>query len=221
MSGNLESDGFSILCRAFSKEDCAELISQIATPTGTNQRGLLSNPAINDLARSVSVMRILGPHMDREPKPVRAIFFDKTPDRNWFVAWHQDVTLAVHARANLPGFGPWTEKDGIPHVHAPAEFLERMLTLRIHLDDADETNGGLRVIPGSHRNGKLNAAQIADLRASVPEHLCRVRAGDVLLMRPLLLHASRRSNLPAQRRILHIEYAACALPTPLEWHAGA
>jgi ectoine hydroxylase-related dioxygenase (phytanoyl-CoA dioxygenase family) len=153
--------------------------------------------------------------------PVRAIYFDKSAEANWLVPWHQDLTIAVRDAAEVPGFGPWSTKDGIPHVQPPAELLERMLTVRLHLDDADATNGALRVLPGSHRFGRLPPERIKELRGEQPEFLCASRAGDALLMRPLLLHASSRSTSPRHRRILHIEYAAFDLPKELRWHEAA
>ena len=221
MNHSLETDGFTIVANSIPQSVRDHLVVAIAAPAGDRQRGLLANPEIGQLARSPSLLNLLRPHLEDYPLPVRAIFFDKTSEKNWFVAWHQDVTLAVRERAEVPGFGPWTVKDGIPHVHAPAKILRQMLTVRIHLDDADETNGALCVIPGSHRHGKLSPAQIAHMHESAPTHLCRARAGDLLLMRPLLLHASHKSVSQAQRRVLHIEYAAFKLPAPLEWHDAA
>jgi ectoine hydroxylase-related dioxygenase (phytanoyl-CoA dioxygenase family) len=82
--------------------------------------------------------------------PVRAIFFDKSSGSNWLVPWHQDLTIAVASKCEAPGFGPWSVKDGIPHVQPPDELLKQMIALRLHLDDCDASNGALRVIPGSH-----------------------------------------------------------------------
>lgn len=106
-------------------------------------------------------------------------------------------------------------------MQPPVQLLEQMLTVRLHLDHADETNGALRVVPGSHRQGRLSQQQIESLRGQQPEHLCSAAAGDALLMRPLILHASRRVTSPRPRRILHIEYAGFELPGGLSWHEYA
>jgi hypothetical protein len=45
-----------------------------------------------------------------------------------------------------------------------------------------------------------------------------VPRGGVLLMRPLLLHASQKATRPARRRVIHLEYAACDLPSGLDWN---
>jgi ectoine hydroxylase-related dioxygenase (phytanoyl-CoA dioxygenase family) len=152
--------------------------------------------------------------------PVRGIFFDKSAEANWLVTWHQDLTLAVRERCEVPGFGPWSVKEGVPHVQPPAECLQQMITVRLHLDDADESNGALRVLPGSHAQGRLSPEGIGEWRERVPEVTCVVRAGGALLMRPLLLHASGRSVSERHRRVLHLEYAGFDLPAGLEWHEG-
>jgi ectoine hydroxylase-related dioxygenase (phytanoyl-CoA dioxygenase family) len=156
-----------------------------------------------------------------EPVPVRGLLFDKSADANWLVVWHQDLTLAVRERCEAPGFGPWSVKDGVPHVQAPAECLAQMVAVRLHLDDADEHNGALRVLAGSHRFGRLSPARIDELRRELREVVCTAAAGDALLMRPLLLHASSRSASERRRRVLHIEYAGFQLPAGLEWHEAA
>ncbi|MDB6072587.1 MAG: Phytanoyl-CoA dioxygenase, partial [Verrucomicrobiaceae bacterium] len=91
---------------------------------------------------------------------VRGILFDKTPDANWLVAWHQDLTVCVQERSEVEGHGPWSVKHGVPHVQPPVELLAEMVTLRLHLDLTHAGNGALRVIPRSHREGRLDAAQI-------------------------------------------------------------
>lgn len=55
-------------------------------------------------------------------RPVRAILFDKTPETNWSLAWHQDRTICVRQRVNVDGFGPWTVKGGMPHVAPPFDL---------------------------------------------------------------------------------------------------
>ena len=177
--------------------------------------------AVAAWASSQPLLNFVRPHVAREPFPVRAIYFDKSPESNWLVPWHQDLTLALRSRTEVPGFGPWSVKGDVPHVQPPTELLEQMLTVRLHLDDADETNGALRVLPGSHRLGRLSPAQVLEQRTRQADVLCTVAAGNALLMRPLLLHASGRSTSQRHRRVLHIEYAAFTLPYGLDWHEGA
>ena len=92
--------------------------------------------------------------------PVRALLFDKPPEANWKVPWHQDLSIAVRHKRDITGFGPWSNKAGVLHVQPRVNVLESMLTVRIHLDDCGKQNGALRVIPGSHTRGRLTDTEI-------------------------------------------------------------
>ena len=221
MIHEVEQHGFAVVPRVIEADEQRELLSALGPVSGAGRRGLLALPFVAGLARSPRLLDLIRPYLPSEPFPVRAIYFDKSSDTNWLVPWHQDLTLALRARAEVPGFGPWSTKDGIPHVQPPVELLQQMLTIRLHLDDADESNGALRVLPGSHRLGRLSSKHIRELRSRHSDFLCAVSAGDALLMRPLLLHASSRSASTRHRRVLHIEYAAFTLPAELEWNDAA
>src|SRR3954463_11351533 len=95
----------------------------------------------------------------------------------------------------------------VPFISHP----ENMLAARMHLDETDESKGALRVLPGSHRLGRLSQEQIEELRRKSEPIICRASAGDVLLIRPLLLHSSSRSATASHRRVIHIEYAGFQL----------
>jgi hypothetical protein len=217
----LENDGFELEPGLLDEKEIADLISELGPVSGAGERGLLRHTRVARLANSDAILSKIRPHLPIEPKPVRGIYFDKTPGTNWLVTWHQDLTLALREKQDVPGFGPWSTKEGIPHVQPPVAMLELMLTIRLHLDKTDESNGALRVLPGSHRFGRLDEDQIRDHRAKGDEHICAANAGDALLMRPLLLHASSRSIIQGHRRILHLEYAGFELPPDLEWSESA
>jgi hypothetical protein len=217
----VDLDGFAIVPKVLTSAEQSRLIETLGPVDGAGRRGLLAQPLVAELARSERLLEIVRPHLPIDPLPIRAIYFDKSPDANWLVPWHQDLTIAVQTRADVPGFGPWSEKNGNPHVQPPAELLEQMLSVRLHLDAADESNGALRVIPRSHRFGRLSVERIPAIRRQLPEVVCTSSAGDALLMRPLLLHASSRSTSARHRRILHIEYAGFPLPRELAWQEAA
>jgi hypothetical protein len=221
MSGTLERDGFAIVRGVLVPSRRDELLRALGEPAGAGRRGLLRVPAVRTLADSATLRDLVVPALSAAARPVRAILFDKSPAANWLVPWHQDVTLAVRERREVAGYGPWSVKDGIPHVQPPAALLARMLAVRLHLDDCDAGAGALRVLPGSHLHGRLDAEQIGRLRAATPEVVCEAAAGDALLMRPLLLHASGKSTADRHRRVLHIEYLAADLPGGLTPHDGA
>jgi ectoine hydroxylase-related dioxygenase (phytanoyl-CoA dioxygenase family) len=146
---------------------------------------------------------------------VKSIYFDKPEKSNWFVAWHQDLTISVDKKVSLPGYGPWTVKFNQFAVQPPLDILQDNFTVRIHLDDTDENNGALRVIPGSHLKGVL-IVHDTDWKDK-PETICDVEEGGIMIMRPLLMHASNRSIANKKRRVIHIEFSKANLPKEIQW----
>lgn len=225
----LGSDGFALVPGAIGSAEVARLLGALDAAEagdGVRRRGsvyAIRNlmevvPEVRELAGSAPVRALVEPVLGRGAFPVRAILFDKTPDANWKVTWHQDLSIAVREARDVEGFGPWSEKAGVPHVQPPAGVLERMLTVRIHLDPCGADNGPVNVLPGSHREGRLDANAIERWRAGAAPVATCTGAGGALVMRPLLLHASSPATVPGHRRVIHIEYAADALPGGLEWH---
>ncbi|MCP4498603.1 MAG: phytanoyl-CoA dioxygenase family protein [Deltaproteobacteria bacterium] len=121
-------------------------------------------------------------------------FFDKRDDGNWRVPWLQDLSIALKERHDVDGFSGWSQKNGTPHAQPPASARRQMLTLRIHLDDCGEENGALRVLPGTHLDGRLSAADIQKKKQEIGEHMCTSPRGGMLWMNPMLLHASSSLN---------------------------
>jgi ectoine hydroxylase-related dioxygenase (phytanoyl-CoA dioxygenase family) len=175
-------------------------------------------PAAASLVRRTEVRGLMEEVLGPGAFVVRALLFDKVPGANWKVPWHQDMTIAVDRRRDVAGFGPWSEKAGIAHVQPPTDLLERMISLRIHLDGSGPGNGPLRVFPGSHRCGRLAPPAIEEWRAREAEVILSADRGGVIAMRPLLLHASSASERPGHRRVIHLECAAESLHGGLEWH---
>jgi ectoine hydroxylase-related dioxygenase (phytanoyl-CoA dioxygenase family) len=198
--------------------DAAAQVFAAGTERSAGVRRLVTrHAAFERLARDARVLGLVEPVLGREAFAVRSILFDKSPSRNWDVVWHQDTTIAVSERRDVPGFGPWSIKDGVVHVQPPAAVLEGMLTVRIHLDDCGPENGALQVVPGSHRSGIITDRCIDPVACEAASVTCAVRAGDAVLMRPLILHASKKAAAPTHRRVVHLEFAATDLPGGLRW----
>ncbi|MGI4761329.1 MAG: phytanoyl-CoA dioxygenase family protein [Janthinobacterium lividum] len=179
-------------------------------------RNLLGEiPALGPLLATPALRNVLGELFPAGCHLTKAIYFDKPAGSNWLVAWHQDLMINVAERAEAPGFGPWTAKAGWVAVQPPVAVLENTVTIRVHLDDCDATNGALKVVPGSHRGGVVPAETITGHTAGAT--VCAVPAGGAMLMKPLLLHASNRSTGARPRRVMHLEFSAEELPAGLAW----
>lgn len=175
-------------------------------------------PEVRELHAHSNVARLVSAALGSQALLVRGLFFDKTASSNWGIFWHQDLSIAVRRRMPINGFSPWSVKAGIPHVQPPPEILDRMLTVRLHLDDCSKACGALRVIPGSHRSAKLSLTETEDLQRSGRPVTCEVASGGALVMKPLLLHSSQKATRDSRRRVLHLEFSAAPLPKPLEWY---
>lgn len=150
-------------------------------------------------------------------RPVRAILFDKSEAANWALGWHQDRTIAVKARAKVPGYGPWSVKAGLTHVEPPFALIEAVRTIRIHLDPVDDTNAPLLIAPGSHRLGRIPERDVEAAVARCGTTQCLAERGDIWLYATPILHASAAATAPTRRRVLQVDYSAEKLPPPLEW----
>lgn len=149
--------------------------------------------------------------------PFRATIFDKSAVANWLVVWHQDTALPLRSRMEVNGWGPWSVKDGIHYAHAPTATLKRVVSLRVSLDDSGLANGPLRVLPGTHTQGVLNDENVHEIAACARPVDCVAPRGAVVIMRPLIIHASSKSHSAKPRRVLHIEYAASeSIAEPLQ-----
>ena len=221
----LDRDGFAVVPAALPADlldhlaaSVEPLLAELTRIQGGVRDVLARVPVVRELAASDALRKWVEPVLGPDCVAVNALLFDKADGRNWKVPYHQDVTLRFRRRVELPGFGPWWEKGGVPHTWPPAAVLERLLAVRVHLDDCGPDNGPLRVLPGSHRSGVLSSEEIEGWKARAAEEVGCARRGDVLVMRPLLLHASSAASRPQRRRVIHVEYAAPDLPGGLEWY---
>ena len=122
---------------------------------------------------------------------------------------------ASKQKKELKNFKLWTNKQNQFAVQPPIEFLENICTIRIHLDDTDENNGALKVIPKSNNKGIYRPENIDwDIEK---ESNCNVKKGGVMLMKPLLLHSSGRTINKQKRRVIHIEFSNLELPGEINW----
>ena len=219
---NFEQDGVEIWKALFSGEIIEFVKSDIDLESAKLQKYGVRNlekrfDSISTLANSDKLLSIAASLLKGRVSLVRALFFDKTPGKNWFVTWHQDKTVTLNKQMNMAGWGPWSIKDGVHHVQPPLSVLNKMITFRLHIDPAGEENGCLKVIPGSHEYGILKQTEIAAIVNSGIAAPCVVEAGDAVIMRPHILHSSSKAKRPNHRRVVHLEYSSYELPDGTNW----
>lgn len=172
-------------------------------------------PAVCPLIFNDKLMGVIDQYFGGGYFVTKSIYFDKPGQSNWFVAYHQDLTISVDKKTNIDGYGPWTVKQNQFAVQPPLDILLRNFTIRIHLDDTTCDNGALKVIPYSNKKG-IYRPETIDWAAEA-EYICEVSTGGIMLMSPLLLHASNRTTNQKKRRVIHIEFSNAQLPGPLQW----
>jgi hypothetical protein len=213
---SLEVHGFSHVPSSIPRETLEVLRNTLFEEVIAGERCLLDHPAVREIAIKLKRELIESGHLPSTAVAIQAIAFDKTPATNWKVAWHQDLMFPFAKCVISDGFEIPSIKQGIDYARPPAGILGELLAARLHLDDCDSTNGPLRVSPGTHRLGILGTSDIPAQLADHGEITCVAKIGEVLLMRPLILHASSQATEPKHRRILHLVYHSGA-PIPETW----
>jgi Phytanoyl-CoA dioxygenase (PhyH) len=209
---NLQSGpGFWIEQPILSQEECVRcrdsLISPARQGSQAGVRNLMKHPAVAAVANDPRLLDIAGRALGRPPLPFRATLFEKSRKARWVVAWHQDRALPLESDFDSPEWGPWSHKEGVRYALAPEWALARVVALRVHLDSSMHDNGPLRVIPESHLAGVMSEAEVLEYAERHQPVECLVAQGGILLMRPLIVHASPKPRSTEPRRVLHIEYA--------------
>ncbi|ASU35353.1 phytanoyl-CoA dioxygenase family protein [Mucilaginibacter xinganensis] len=219
--------GFAVIENLYSSDEITEIINLVNQADQSNltfrktkglfaiRRFLKEIPRIKKLILNGNLQSLILEVFGNQYFIVKSIYFDKPEQSNWFVGWHQDLTISVDTKAELPGFDSWTVKIDQFAVQPPLSILQDNFTIRIHLDDTDENNGALKVIPASHLKGICRLDGL-DWKNGT-ETTCNVNAGGVMVMRPLLFHASNRTISDKQRRIIHIEFSRQELPSEITW----
>ncbi|MBC9929371.1 phytanoyl-CoA dioxygenase family protein [Chitinophaga qingshengii] len=224
----LATQGYTVLENIFSGAEVQRMLQLITSSADTSQavfrktadlfairQFLQAVPGVKALIFTTALQHIIHTFFGEDYVPVKSIYFDKPGQSNWFVAWHQDLTISVKDRVEAEGFGNWIVKQDQYTVQPPLSLLENIYTIRLHLDDTDAQNGALKVIPGSHLQGIVRPDTLS--LEETPDVTCSVKSGGIMIMRPLLMHASSRSTSGANRRVVHMEFSNRSLPGGLAW----
>ncbi|MDT7832809.1 phytanoyl-CoA dioxygenase family protein [Flavobacteriaceae bacterium S356] len=211
----LKEKGFSVTGSIFSEKELNTLIEYIeGNSTDFSIRQLVNKiPEVQEIIFNNTMFKELFLSVCGEDYFLsKGIYFNKQKGTNWFVSYHQDISISVKERVEVEGYTNWTLKKNQLGVIPPKNILDGMVTFRIHLDEVDDTNGALRVIEKSHKKGIIRVDENFNKSTYGNEVICEVEKGGVMLMKPLLLHASNKSISESDRRVIHLEFSNQEIP---------
>ncbi|AXG74541.1 phytanoyl-CoA dioxygenase [Flavobacterium arcticum] len=223
----IEKDGFTIIPNVFSENDVNTIVSyinEVNTSSETFRKSanlfairqfLKEVPKVKRELFNNNLKSIVSSIFGEDYFVVKSIYFDKPEESNWFVSYHQDLTISVNTKSDIEGYSSWTVKQGQFAVQPPINVLENIYTIRIHLDNTTEENGVLKVVPQSH-NKEIYRPETIDWNTET-ETICNVDKGGIMIMKPLLLHSSSRTTNNKRRRVIHIEFSNKELPQEIHW----
>jgi len=223
----IEELGFTTIENIYSTEEVQkiiETINQVDTSKDTFRKSndlfairqfLKEVPETQNLIFNENLQKVISELFGKNYFVIKSIYFDKPETSNWYVSYHQDLTISVDKKIELDNFKFWTTKQNQFAVQPPIEILENIYTIRIHLDDTDENNGALKVIEKSHLK-KIYRPENIDWKTE-KETTCNVNKGGIMIMKPLTLHSSSRTTNNKKRRVIHIEFSDTNLPKGLNW----
>ena len=219
--------GFSIINSIYTSEEIETIGKFIDAQNSSNptfrksedlfaiRQFLKELPEIKSLVFNEKLKSVIKSIADENYFIVKSIYFDKPEKSNWFVAYHQDLTISVDKKENIEGFGSWTSKHTQFAVQPTLDILQNIFTIRIHLDETDENNGALKVVEESHSKN-IFIHETIDWKIE-KESFCNLEAGGIMIMKPLLLHGSNRTSNNKRRRVIHIEFSNKTLPNKINW----
>lgn len=227
----INSEGFTIINKVYNENEIEKLISVIEKITENKsdnstfrksedlfaiRQFLIEVPETLEFILNENLKEIIKTNFGTDYFITKSIYFDKPELSNWFVAYHQDLTISVNTKIELDDFENWTTKQNQFAVQPPKNILEKNFTIRIHLDKTTKENGALKVVNKSHSKGICRIENV-EINANT-ESFCEVENGGIMIMKPLLFHASNKTTNNERRRVIHIEFSNQELPNGLEWN---
>lgn len=229
-SNEINSEGFAIIDNVYDENEIKKLISIIenVTENKTDKATFRKSedlfairqfhkeiPQALDSIFNQNLKDIIKSNFGENYFITKSIYFDKPEKSNWFVAYHQDLTISVDKKIDVESFENWTTKQDQFAVQPPKDILEKNFTIRIHIDKTTKDNGALKVINNSHSKG-IYRVENMDFK-NEKETICEVEKGGIMIMKPLLFHASNKTTNNERRRVIHIEFSNIELPNGLDW----
>jgi ectoine hydroxylase-related dioxygenase (phytanoyl-CoA dioxygenase family) len=211
--------GYQFERALLSQEECKALAVHLKDigDDAAGTRNLLQEGWCKRLAAQIQSNAQISRLLPNKSVAVQCTYFEKSPEKNWLVAVHQDLSIPVEGRIDHPELRNWGMKEGSMYVQPPVSLLEKLVAVRVHIDPCSTDDGPLRVVPESHRVGIVKAEDAPAIRERLGEVVCAAQPGDALIMSPLLLHASSKGRGVSRRRVLHFLFGPSELPFGLQW----
>ena len=212
-----EDEGFVIVPDVLTDDECHQLAEALQTGGTAGTRCSLDLDWCAALAIRIHEHPALSSLIPPDYVAAQCTYFEKSIATNWLVPVHQDLSIPVAEKLPHAPVGGWSEKEGSIYVQPPVEVLQQLIAVRLHIDPCGDEDGPLRVMPGSHRLGRIDPNAASEIRARYAEVRCTAGRGSALAMRPLLLHASSKATGSSLRRVLHFLFGPPLLPHGLRW----
>ena len=204
MHNELNLSGYCITDKIFNKKKLCDIASELSDIDLAGERRLLQHRWCKHISDELQeIISIQLPEL-ANMQAIQCTYFRKNRNTNWLVSWHQDRSLPF-SDDEIPQ-SAIRMKHGQRFYQPPESILNNVIAVRLSLDGCHTQNGGLKVLPGSHRYGILSESTILDLSKTIDHVVPSIPRGSALIMRPLLLHASSKSVTGNLRRVLHFTY---------------
>jgi len=196
-----EHDGFAVVRHVIADHEIhllrAHLAEQQLPPNGLVPLRLDADERARNVGSHPALLSVAEELLGTAVQPFGATYVVRQAGSTWTVSWHQDGE-------------PWRRQWGI----------ERAVTLWLALDASGPHNGGLRMIPGTHRGrleplepvedvldvfGWASPAALVDASRAVDLVL---DAGDLSAHHPAMVHASGPNPSTGPRRALSLRFRA-------------
>lgn len=199
-----KQNGYLVVDNVFNELEIVAIENRLEASSAAGNRSLLEMPWCASVATAIKD-RIASIIVEIQNKqPVQCTYFQKSEAKNWLVSLHQDRSLPVPDDEEIDGIV--RVKNGKRFYQPDSCVLAATIAVRLSVDSSHSKNGGLKVIPESHRHGILSESEIIRYSASSTVAIPSVARGSLMIMSPLLLHSSSKAEINESRRILHYTF---------------
>lgn len=136
-SDPIREDGFAIIPDVFAPADMDRIIAEIEQCSPTRSRAgvrhALRLDPVAKIAHHQDLLDVVHGVLGAAAFPFHATLFEKSSNTNWLVVWHQDTALPLRGKSLVPGWGPWSVKDGVEYAHAPVRRTGQRMVKRYWL----------------------------------------------------------------------------------------